>query len=124
VRPPAFDLAAYWQQSSADFVANLPRYPATLRADAAILPRMRRAGHFARIEQVGPPDADGWLTVSMRFEVEEEACEYVLSFGPQIEVLEPPALREKIIHLAQRVVAFYAQRACAPPTGPGAPDQA
>ena len=38
-RPPAFDLAAYWQQSTADFKANLPRYPATLRADPAIVPQ-------------------------------------------------------------------------------------
>jgi predicted DNA-binding transcriptional regulator YafY len=28
VRPESFDLASYWEQSTADFQANLPRYPA------------------------------------------------------------------------------------------------
>jgi len=32
-----------------------------------------------------------------------------LSFGPQIEVLEPPELRDKVIHLAEDVVALYAK---------------
>jgi predicted DNA-binding transcriptional regulator YafY len=60
----------------------------------------------------------------MRFEVEEDACECLLGFGPQIEVLEPPELREKIIHLAERVVALYAQRPHAPLTSQNNPDYA
>lgn len=32
---------------------------------------------------------------------------YLLSFGTQVEIVEPPALREKIIELAESVVAFY-----------------
>jgi predicted DNA-binding transcriptional regulator YafY len=56
-----------------------------------------------------PADADGWVKLSVQFEVEEEACQYVLSFGPQVEVLEPPELRGKIMHLAEDVVALYAR---------------
>jgi predicted DNA-binding transcriptional regulator YafY len=114
VRPPEFDLAAYWEQSAADFKAQLPQYHATLRVNPAILPRMPYAGRFARIEHVGEPDREGWVRVSVRFDVEEMACEYVLSFGPQIEVLEPLVLREKVIKLAESVVAFYADRLRAP----------
>lgn len=106
-RPPAFDLATYWQQSTADFKANLPRYPATLRADPAIIASMRSADRYARVEQVGPPEADGWLPVSMLFEEEHTACEYVLRFGPQLEVVAPQALRERVIDAAQRMVALY-----------------
>jgi len=115
VRPKDFDLAAYWEQSCADFIASLPRYPATVRVVREILPRIR-ALRYARIEGVSPPDEDGWITLSVQFETEEEACEYVLGFGPQIEVLEPQELREKVIHLAESVVAFYAQRPHTPPT--------
>ena len=68
VRPPDFDLAAYWAQSTADFKANLPRYPATLRVDPAILPRIRQGGRYTRIEHEYPPDADGWIKLSMDFE--------------------------------------------------------
>ena len=109
VRPPDFDLAAYWEQSSAEFKASLPRYPAILRVDPAIIPHMRYASRYARIEHESPPDAEGWIQLSMQFEEEHSAREYVLSFGSHIEVLEPQALREQVIKAAESVVAFYAQ---------------
>lgn len=108
-RPPTFDLAAYWEQSTADFKANLPRYPATLRADPSIVPSMRHADRYAHVEHVGPPESDGWLTLSMLFEEEHNACEYVLRFGPLVEVIEPATLRELVIRSAESIVARYAQ---------------
>jgi predicted DNA-binding transcriptional regulator YafY len=110
VRPEGFDLATHWEQSASQFKANLPRYAATVRVAPEIFPRIRFAGRFARIEQVDPPDQDGWIKVYLRFDVEEMACEYVLSFGPNIEVLEPLSLREKVIKLAESVIAFYSQK--------------
>jgi predicted DNA-binding transcriptional regulator YafY len=110
VRPRGFDLTAYWKQSSAEFKANLPRYEATVRVAPTLVSRIRSAWRYASIEQAEPPDADGWIRLSMNFEVEDQACEYILGFGPHIEVLEPQELREKVIDLAQRIVVFYAQR--------------
>jgi len=106
-RPADFDLAAYWEQSSVSFRTHLPRYPATLRVASAIVPQLSRAGYYARVEQVGPPDADGWTTVSVLFELEEDACAYVLSFGPRIEVLEPQSLREGVRRCAESIAALY-----------------
>jgi len=57
---------------------------------------------------VDEPDADGWLRVDMLFEEEYTACEYVLSFGPRIEVLEPQFLRDLVRHAATGIVALYA----------------
>jgi len=113
-RPAGFDLAAYWERSAADFKANLPRYPATLRVAPDLLLWLRRTGRSSRIEHAGPPDAEGWVTLAMRFDVEEEACQYVLGCGPRIKVLEPPALRERVIALAEAVAALHARRAPAP----------
>lgn len=110
-RPADFDLAAYWEQSSARFLAALPRYPATVRVDPAILPAMRFAGRYARIEESGPTEADGWRTLKMGFQTEESACEYILSFGPRMEVVEPLPLRERVIAQAQATVDFYHRRA-------------
>ena len=107
VRPADFDLAAYWQQSSADFKATLPRYAATVRVAPAILSYMRHVSRYARILSAEPPAADGWIQLSMQFEGEHNACEYILGFGPHIEVLEPPALREKVIEAARGVIALY-----------------
>ena len=36
----------------------------------------------------------------------EAACGYLLSFGTQVAIVEPPALREKIIELAESIVAL------------------
>lgn len=106
-RPAGFDLAAFWQQSAAQFVSNLPRYPAVLRAAPALLPRLRLAGRFARVEAVGPPDEAGWCVVRMLFETQQEAQEYVLGFGAGVVVLEPVELRDLVIEQAQAVVRFY-----------------
>jgi predicted DNA-binding transcriptional regulator YafY len=111
VRPKGFDLAEYWEQSTVSFKAQLPRYQATVRAHPDVFPRMSFAGRFARIEHADPPDSDGWIRVAMRFDVEEMACEYALSFGSKMEVVEPASLLEKVINAAKSVIAFYAERA-------------
>jgi predicted DNA-binding transcriptional regulator YafY len=109
VRPANFNLADYWQESSRKFKAHLPRYRMNARVHPSILPRLRYAGRFAHVE-TGETDKDGWVRVSVRFDVEEMACEYALSFGAQLEVLEPHALREKVIKMAQSVISFYTNR--------------
>jgi len=109
MRPPDFDLAAYWTQSSADFKESLPRYTVTVRITPTALPRVHAAGRFIQVEQADPPGADGWINLRLLFGIKEEAWGYILSFGAQMEVLEPLELREKLIELAESVVAFYAR---------------
>jgi predicted DNA-binding transcriptional regulator YafY len=110
VRPQDFDLAAYWERASADFIAGLPRYPATVRVVSDLIARIRSTWRYARILHEEPPDAEGWTTLTVQFETEDEACAYVLGLGPQIEVLEPQELREKIVRLVLSVLALYAPR--------------
>jgi predicted DNA-binding transcriptional regulator YafY len=110
-RPPDFDLAAYWARSSAQFQASLPRYPAVLRVDPDILPRMRSEGRYARIEREELPDQQGWVRLEMLFEEQHSACEYVLSYATRMEVIEPPALRELVVHAAEGIVELYARQA-------------
>jgi predicted DNA-binding transcriptional regulator YafY len=107
VRPENFNLAAYWEQSTRDFVASLPSYRVTARINPAILPLFRALVRFTRIEEIHPPDEDGWQKLLIRFDIEEEACLYTLGFGAQIEVLEPPELREKIVRMAHEVLELY-----------------
>jgi predicted DNA-binding transcriptional regulator YafY len=108
VRPPDFDLAQYWQQAEAEFRSALPQYPLLLRAEPEIVPKMRYAGRYARLEEVGAPEADGWVPVRMLFELRDDARAFALSFGPYLEVVEPVDLREEVILLAQQTVALYA----------------
>ncbi|HEX8072307.1 MAG TPA: YafY family protein [Pyrinomonadaceae bacterium] len=107
VRPPGFDLAAFWAQSMSEFRAHLPAYRVTARVRASVAPRLRYAGRFARVEQTGEPDAAGWVRVALRFDTAEMACEYALGFGTHLEVLEPAELRAQVLAAARRVVEFY-----------------
>jgi predicted DNA-binding transcriptional regulator YafY len=104
-RPADFDLAVFWKESSAQFKANLPRYCATFRVDPAILSDMRYTGH---IEQVSAPDANGFITIEVRFDVELEARAYALGFGGQLEVLSPLELRDTVLRLAHEVIKRHA----------------
>lgn len=105
--PPGFDLAQFWEQSTATFKANLPKYVAKFRVAPEVFPRLRFAGRFARVGEVVDTDLNGWLVVLVRFDVEEMACEYALGFGSNLEVLEPRSLREKVIAAAHQVLEFY-----------------
>jgi predicted DNA-binding transcriptional regulator YafY len=109
VRPPEFDLAAFWGQSSADFAAALPRYPVQVRMDAGSLPMLRFLGRYIHVLRAEPADDDGWLNLELEFNSEEDACRHLLGFGPRVEILEPRALRERVATLAAAVVALYAR---------------
>ena len=106
VRPAHFDLATYWRDSAAEFVKNLPRYAATVRAVPEILPKLKSL-RFARIEQEYPPDEQGWIRLDMNFEVIEEATDNVLSFGPKIEIIAPDELRQRVLEFARGIVSLY-----------------
>ena len=106
-RPEGFDLAAFWGRSNKEFKDKFPRFYATFRARADVVPRLHFAGRFARVEGVGEPDAQGWVEVRMRFQFDWEACEFALSFGPAVELVEPEELRARVVRLAESVVEFY-----------------
>ncbi len=107
--PKDFDLAAYWDQSATEFRAHLPRYPATVRVHPSLAARVRSGERYSRVAREHPPETDGWIRLEMVFEEEHGACEFVLSFGPRIEVIEPPALREQVIAAAAGIACLYAE---------------
>lgn len=106
-RPPGFDLAAYWKESATSFIANLPRYHVTVRIRAESIEHIYHAGRYVRIERREAPGDDGWLIIHLQFEQEESACGYLLSFGDKVEIIEPRELREKVMRLAETVLACY-----------------
>ncbi|HSE33465.1 MAG TPA: YafY family protein [Pyrinomonadaceae bacterium] len=107
--PADFDLATYWTSSAAAFKSSLPNYTATFRVARAMVPFLRIAGRFARVSDVYETEADGWIRISVGFDVEEMACQFALSFGSKLEVLEPETLRTKVIQAANETVEFYKQ---------------
>jgi predicted DNA-binding transcriptional regulator YafY len=108
-RPDDFDLVAYWERSTQEFTAALPRYLATLRVEANLLGRLRQGERYTQLEAEEPPDAEGWARVEMRFEEEHNAVEFILGFGGRIEVVAPDELRTQVIQQAEALLALYAQ---------------
>ncbi len=74
------------------------------RRMAAVLRRLQPI----RVRRGADPDERGWVLASFRmWSLEATACD-VLSLGPEIEVVAPPSLREKVSELAARTNAVYA----------------
>jgi predicted DNA-binding transcriptional regulator YafY len=110
VRPADFDLAAYWRSSADRFSETLPRYDALVRAEprTAGWVRMSRPPWSVRID--GEPDPEGWVTLRLRFDSEEEACSVVLGLGPRVDVIEPASLRDRVLAEAASVLQRAASR--------------
>ena len=106
-RPKNFDLAHFWAESSAQFFANLPRYPIEVLASPEIIDTLRCGRFYGTVEKISPPFADGRQQVTLVFESEEEACTQCLSFGPQVEVLAPSSLRAQVHQALQATIALY-----------------
>lgn len=109
-RPPDFDLATFWQTWCAAIEENRPHYPVTVRVAPEFVPWLPHCFGPPLREQValaGPPDSEGWITITLPFETLEEARERLLGFGRAVEVLEPQALRLSILDFAMQTVSLY-----------------
>ena len=108
--PVDFNLAEYWEKSASTFKSSAPKYLASFWVSPAVVLRLSFAGRFARVMETDETDARGWKKVRVGFDVEEMACEYAVSFGPNVEVIEPDTLREKVIAMTKATLEFYANR--------------
>jgi predicted DNA-binding transcriptional regulator YafY len=103
VSPAGFDLAQYWARSAEEFREKLPRYYATFLAANEVMRWVRYRGW--RVEQ--ETAEQNAVRVRMRFDAEAEALQFALSFGGDIEVLEPNELRAKVLAGARAVMERY-----------------
>jgi predicted DNA-binding transcriptional regulator YafY len=109
-RPPEFDLSAFWKSWCVGREESRPSYTATVRVSPKLAPFLSLYlgdSVGSQVAAAGPPDDEGWFTLTLTFETLEEARMYVLGFGAAIEVLEPEPLRLSVIDFAQQVVDFY-----------------
>ena len=94
-RPTDFDLAEYWRTSTQEFKDGWPRFEVTLRVHPETLKWMMkwRAVSIVKPEK---PDPEGWETLRIQFEEEEQACFVVLGMGSRAEVIAPESLRQRV----------------------------
>jgi predicted DNA-binding transcriptional regulator YafY len=110
VRPDGFDLAAYWETSTAEFRERLPRYYATFR----VAPSVMRWGRYRGWRLEEEHQEGDRVLIRVRFDAEEEALQFALSFGADVEVIEPAQLRNKALETARRTVECYSSSASVP----------
>ncbi|MDT9684519.1 YafY family protein [Streptomyces sp. TRM76323] len=110
-RDESFDLPGFWEERAAQFARSLLRTAVVVRlseAGARGLPYVTdRAAAREALEAAGPPDPAGRVTVTLPAESEEVAFGQLLALGPEAEVLEPPALRERLAEAAARMAELY-----------------
>jgi len=111
-RPPDFDLAAHWAEAGAAFFETMQRVDVRVRIQAGSVWALRYAldpeGARRAIAAAGEPDADGWVEVTLGVEHLDMAAHALLPFGGELEVLDPPELRQRMADTAAAMHARYA----------------
>ncbi len=109
-RPADFDLVRFWKswcreyEAPPPFIAQVKVSPGTLAALPYLLEARSRPVNASQ-----EPDAQGWVTLDLRFESLPTARTHLLGMGRGVEVLQPEALRRSLIDYAQQISAFYGE---------------
>ncbi|MET7364291.1 YafY family protein [Streptomyces sp. NPDC005566] len=110
-RDERFDLPRFWEERAAQFARSILRTEVTVRLSEAGVRRLPYAVDRAAAEEAlaaaSPPDADGRRTLTLPVESEDVAYGQLLSLGPELEVLAPAALRERVADAAERLRDLY-----------------
>ena len=109
-RPPDFDLATFWAESSAAYEREAARVDVTVRADPERLDHLRTAvgsQAVASAERIAVADPDGWIRLRLRLDWPDEVPARLLAAGTSIEVLDPPDIRDRLARIARRVADRY-----------------
>ncbi|MFF3061994.1 helix-turn-helix transcriptional regulator [Streptomyces sp. NPDC057909] len=111
VRDEDFDLPGFWDERAAQFARSILRTEVTVRVSEAGVGRLPhlvdRSAALDALDAAGPPDADGWRTVVLPVESLDVAYSQLLALGPELEVLEPAALRIRFGAAAERLSDLY-----------------
>jgi predicted DNA-binding transcriptional regulator YafY len=105
-RPDGFDLAESWGQARQELENERIAIEVTLRVAAKALPRLRKQVAVRGQDRI-PLAATEPVTVTVPFESRTWACEAILSFGVDVEVLAPTAMRLRVADAARATAALY-----------------
>ncbi|MDQ2688783.1 MAG: WYL domain-containing protein [Chloroflexota bacterium] len=112
VRPPDFDLAAHWNESIAAYERDTPRVSVTVRVARRSLPALadlvgeRALREAEELDEPGEPA--GWHRLRLLVDWPHEVPGRLVALGGDLEILDPPEMRERALALAREVVERYA----------------
>ncbi|WP_326562353.1 helix-turn-helix transcriptional regulator [Micromonospora sp. NBC_01796] len=110
-RDESFDLAGFWSAGVSNFVRAMFPERISVRLSPAGLRTMRYVVEPPAAQEAlagaGEPDEQGWVVTRLPVESLDIAYPMLLRFGPEVEVLDPPALRTRLAEAAVRLSALY-----------------
>lgn len=111
VRDEGFDLPAFWDERATQFARSILRTEVTLRLSETAVRRLPhavdRVAARDALGAAGPAGPDGWVEVVLAVESLDVAYGQLLALGPELEVLEPAALRTRFAAAAEALRALY-----------------
>jgi predicted DNA-binding transcriptional regulator YafY len=109
-RPAEFDLPGHWQQATQSFEREVYVDLAKVRATKVGVSRLKdisqRVKEAIEAQTVAFDDA-GWALLEVPIEEERWASREMTRVGAEVEVLEPAALRERMVEIAMRLAKAY-----------------
>jgi len=109
-RPAGFDLGAFWEEWSTRFERDRPRVDVRLRVPRAAIAFLRPLVHpdgRATLDAYRREPPREPVDLTLPFESVDFAYRELLTFGADVEVLDPPELRDRMLQAAEEVVALY-----------------
>ncbi|THF74499.1 helix-turn-helix transcriptional regulator [Cohnella fermenti] len=103
--PAGFDLADWWERSTARFKESLPWLPAVVRIKGESWKRFSEE-RYVRVGSV-LPEADGWRNAHVEFHTLDSARELLLGYGDSAVALAPAELADAIRQTAANLVRLY-----------------
>jgi predicted DNA-binding transcriptional regulator YafY len=114
-RPEAFDLAAFWAESSTAYERDTPRVEVHLRVAPDRIGWLRRAvgdrAVDAAVTLEADGDPDGWTHLTLRLDWPDEVPAMLLAVSPHLEIIEPVEMRDRLVAIARATLARYAEPA-------------
>ncbi|WP_332258144.1 helix-turn-helix transcriptional regulator [Paenibacillus sp. HW567] len=105
-RPEGFELAAYWEQSTALFKSALPRFPAKLLVNGRAMEELERE-RYVSITNSSAAAQPEWLSVDAEFNTLDSACRIVLSLSPDVIAVAPGELVGRIVSTLAETATLY-----------------
>ena len=109
-RPDGFDLAAFWAESSAAYERDTARVDVTVRIRPDRVGWLRRAFGDLAVDaavEIAADDPAGWHHLALRLDWPDEVPGLLLGVGPDLEVLDPPEIRQRLFAIAWATIERY-----------------
>ncbi|NRQ40166.1 WYL domain-containing protein [Nonomuraea sp. NN258] len=109
--PEGFDLAEFWKAYAKEFRERMYRFEAVVKLapdmDDLLAYTMGTDVTTAALAAAGPPDPEGWRTLTLPIESINHARWLLLRLGAGVEVIGPPELRALMAEAAAELNKMY-----------------